>query len=56
MRLEYLLELKDLLKNLRRNDLIKKLILNLIQIRIKKDEYKLVGVLILFNNLLQSLV
>ena len=47
---------KDSLENLRRNDLIKKINLDLNKkIGLKKDEYKLAGVLILFNNLLQSL-
>ena len=47
---------KDSLKNLRRNDLIKKINFDLnTKMGLKKDEYKLVGVLILFNNLLQSL-
>ena len=47
---------KDSLKNLRRNDLINK-INNEINTKLgfNKDEYKLAGVLILFNNLLQSL-
>ncbi len=48
--------IKDSLKDLRRNDLIKKINLDLNEeIGLKKDEYKLAGVLILFNNLLQSL-
>jgi len=48
--------IKDSLKNLRRNDLIKKINLELnTKLNLKKDEYKLTGVLILFNNLLQSL-
>ena len=48
--------IKDLLKNLRRDDLIKKINLELnTKLGFKKDEYKLAGVLILFNNLLQSL-
>jgi len=47
---------KDSLKDLRRNDLIKKINLELnSKLNLKKDEYKLSGVLILFNNLLQSL-
>ena len=47
---------KDSLKNLRRDDLIKKINLELnTKLGFKKDEYKLAGVLILFNNLLQSL-
>ena len=48
--------IKDSLENLRRNDLIKKINSHLnIELGFKKDEYKLAGVLILFNNLLQSL-
>ncbi len=48
--------IKDSLENLRRNELIKKINLELnSQLGLKKDEYKLTGVLILFNNLLQSL-
>ena len=48
--------IKDSLKDLRRNDLINKIKFDLnTKIRFKKDEYKLAGVLILFNNLLQSL-
>ena len=48
--------IKDSLKNLRRDDLIKKINLELnTKLGFKKDEYKLAGVLILFNNLLQSL-
>ena len=48
--------IKDSLKNLRRNDLINK-INNEINTKLgfEKNEYKLTGVLILFNNLLQSL-
>ncbi len=47
---------KDSLNNLRRNDLIKKINLELnTKLGLEKDEYKLAGVLILFNNLLQSL-
>jgi uncharacterized protein len=47
---------KDSLENLRRDDLIKKINLDLnTKIGLKKEEYKLAGVLILFNNLLQSL-
>ena len=47
--------IKDSLENLRRNDLLKKIDVELnTQIGLKK-EYKLSGVLILFNNLLQSL-
>ena len=48
--------IKDSLENLRRNDLIKKINSDLeTKLGFKKDEYKLAGVLILFNNLLQSL-
>ena len=50
------LRIKDSLKNLRRNDLIKKIDQDLKnELGLKKDEYKLAGILILFNNLLQSL-
>jgi uncharacterized protein len=46
----------DSQENLRRNDLIKKINFDLQnKIGLKKDEFKLAGVLILFNNLLQSL-
>ena len=48
--------IKDSLKDLRRNDLINKINLEInTKLGIKKDDYKLAGVLILFNNLLQSL-
>jgi len=48
--------IKDSLKDLRRNDLINKINKELnTKLGLKKDEYKLAGVLILFNNLLQSL-
>ena len=49
--------IKDSLKDLRRNDLIKKINdeLNSKLGLNNKEEYKLAGVLILFNNLLQSL-
>jgi uncharacterized protein len=48
--------IKDSLENLRRNDLIKKINLELnTKLNLEKKEYKLAGVLILFNNLLQSL-
>ena len=48
--------IKDSLKNLRRNDLINKINLELsTKLGLEKNEYKLAGVLILFNNLLQSL-
>ena len=47
---------KDSLKDLRRNDLINKINLELnTKLGLEKSEYKLAGVLILFNNLLQSL-
>ena len=50
------LRIKDSLKDLRRNDLINKINLELnTKLGLEKDEYKLAGVLILFNNLLQSL-
>ena len=48
--------IKDSLKNLRRNELINKINSELnTKIGLDKNEYKLAGVLILFNNLLQSL-
>jgi len=48
--------IKDSTKNLRRNDLIKKIKDELItEVGLTKNEYKLSGVVILFNNLLQSL-
>jgi len=48
--------IKDSTKNLRRNDLIKKIKNELItEVGLTKNEYKLSGVVILFNNLLQSL-
>jgi len=48
--------IKDSTKDLRRNDLINKIKSELItEIGLAKDEYKLAGVVILFNNLLQSL-
>ncbi len=48
--------IKDSLENLRRNELIKRINLDLnSKLGFKKDEFKLAGVLILFNNLLQSL-
>ena len=47
---------KDSLDNLRRDDLIKKIDNDLnVKLKLEKEEYKLAGVLILFNNLLQSL-
>ena len=48
--------IKDSLENLRRNDLINKIETELnSKLGLEKNEYKLSGVLILFNNLLQSL-
>ncbi len=48
--------IKDSLENLRRNELINKINLELeTKLNLKKEEFKLAGVLILFNNLLQSL-
>ncbi len=48
--------IKDSLENLRRNDLINKINSDLnTKLGLEKDEFKLAGVLILFNNLLQSL-
>ena len=48
--------IKDSTKDLRRNDLINKIKAELItEVGLTKDEYKLAGVVILFNNLLQSL-
>ncbi len=50
------LRIKDSLKDLRRNDLINKINLELnSKLGLEKSDYKLAGVLILFNNLLQSL-
>ena len=50
------IRIKTLLKDLRRNDLINKINIELnTKLNLKKEEYKLAGVLILFNNLLQSL-
>jgi len=50
------LRILDSQENLRRNDLIKKIKSDLEnEIGLKKNEFKLAGVLILFNNLLQSL-
>ena len=47
---------KDSLENLRRNDLLNKINSDLnIKLNLEKEEYELTGVLILFNNLLQSL-
>ena len=48
--------IKDSTKDLRRNDLINKIKKDLVnEVGLAKDEYKLAGVVILFNNLLQSL-
>jgi predicted RND superfamily exporter protein len=48
--------IKDSTKDLRRNDLINKIKEDLVnEVGLTKDEYKLAGVVILFNNLLQSL-
>ena len=48
--------IKDSLKDLRRNDLIQKIEREInIKLGFDKEEYNLSGVLILFNNLLQSL-
>ena len=50
------LRIIDSKKNLRRNELINKIQYDLEnKLNLKKDEFKLAGVLILFNNLLQSL-
>ena len=50
------LRIKDSKEGLRRNELIKKIQYDLEnELNLKKDEFKLTGVLILFNNLLQSL-
>ena len=50
------LRIKDSLEDLRRNDLINKINFDLEdKLGLRKDEFKLGGVLILFNNLLQSL-
>ncbi len=48
--------IRDSLENLRRDELIKKINNDLnTELGLSKDEFKLAGVLILFNNLLQSL-
>jgi len=48
--------IKDSLKDLRRNDLINKIKYDLTnEVGLASDEFKLAGVVILFNNLLQSL-
>ncbi len=50
------LRIKDSLENLRRNELIKRINDDLkVKVGLNEYEYKLAGVLILFNNLLQSL-
>jgi len=50
------LRIKDSQDGLRRNDLIKKINYDLKnKLKLSEDEFKLAGVLILFNNLLQSL-
>ena len=50
------LRIIDSQENLRRNDLINKINFDLEnELGIEKEQYKLAGVLILFNNLLQSL-
>jgi len=50
------LRVKDSLEGLRRNELIKKINFDLQnKFKLKENEFKLAGVLILFNNLLQSL-
>ena len=50
------IRIKDSLKDLRRNDLINKINSELkSKVGLAEEEYKLAGVLILFNNLLQSL-
>jgi len=50
------IRIKDSEKNLKRNELIKKINYDLKnELGLKSDEFKLAGVLILFNNLLQSL-
>ncbi len=47
--------IKDSLKDLRRNDLINKINSEINTLGLNNEEYKLAGVLIIFNNLLQSL-
>ena len=50
------MRIKDSLKDLRRDDLINKINSDLnAKLGLQKEEFKLTGVLILFNNLLQSL-
>ena len=47
--------IKDSLKDLKRNDLINKINSEINTLGLNNEEYKLAGVLIIFNNLLQSL-
>ena len=47
--------IKDSLEDLRRNDLINKINSEINTLGLNNEEYKLAGVLIIFNNLLQSL-
>ena len=50
------LRIKDSQENLKRNELIQKIKIDLREkLKLKESEFKLAGVLILFNNLLQSL-
>jgi len=50
------IRIMDSLEDLRRNDLVNKINYDLVnKLNLDKDEFKLAGVLILFNNLLQSL-
>ncbi len=50
------IRIKDSMESLRRNELIKKINNDLVkEVGLQTDEFKLAGVLILFNNLLQSL-
>ena len=50
------IRIKDSMESLRRNELINKINVDLVkEVGLQKDEFKLAGVLILFNNLLQSL-
>ena len=49
--------IKDSLKDLRRNDLIDKIEFDLTnKLNLNKNEYKLAGVLILFNNLITKFI
>ena len=51
-----MVRIRDSLRGLKRNDLIEKINSDLnTELGLGKEEYKLAGVLILFNNLLQSL-